>query len=629
MKGSRCNFLALTLALLPFCCLGEGVFDNFRLLIQRPNSAGVFSGDFNGGKTEADPLTALQRTFAGSIVPLEVFQVNTSLLSPQALCEFLIKFNPEITICEPDQKVKVEAPSATPNDPLYAQQWNMKAIGVDKAWAKGQLGDPQRRVSTSQVRVCMVDTGIDITHPDLVNNLWINPVEMAGPGATAANGYQNGIDDDGNGIIDDIHGADFVNGGKDGNIQDQNGHGTFVAGVVGAMTNNGLGVAGINQYASLVGCRFMDATGNGWVSDAIRCFEYCLSKDTQVLSNSWGGVDYSKSLQAALDHLSARGALVVASAGNEGVNTDTTPHYPSSLPDDIIMAVGAATRQNALWARSNYGTQTVHIMAPGVNVLSTGLGGLYVQLTGTSMATPHVAGTAALLLAQYLKNGWEVTTKAPNKGLASQLKKIIMQSAKKVNGASIKSGLLDTAAALALVPLKPTTESIGAFSSDFARPEGNVTSDGGAANTTVVALAPAVDWSATFDPNQPGAAASSGGSSGSDAASPSSANSWLPNFPSDLFYPSPPTPPASETSSPINVNGSSTTAHPWDLPSNRPLMPGDSLASIEKRVAAAASGSAASAEAAAPPQTFLDKIFGRRLLAGAALQPDHAAAPAA
>lgn len=159
----------------------------------------------------------------------------------------------EISICEPDQRVKVEAPSATPNDPLYPQQWNMKAIGVDKAWAKGQFGDPQRQVSTPQhllfccltlsclrtpwgacenlghlntisahrraqkssgclkrdvlmvegvrpqVRVCMVDTGIDITHPDLKNNLWMNPVEMNGPGATAANGYQNGIDDDGNG----------------------------------------------------------------------------------------------------------------------------------------------------------------------------------------------------------------------------------------------------------------------------------------------------------------------------------------------------------------------------------------------------------------------------------------------
>ncbi|CAL8463962.1 g3497 [Coccomyxa elongata] len=590
-------------ALLPFCCRGEGVFDNFRLLIQRPNSAGVFSGDFNGGKTEADPLSALQRTFAGSIIPLEVFNVNASLLSPQALCRYLQKFNPEITVCEADQRVQVETPSATPNDPLYAQQWNFKAINMQKAWATGQYGDPQKRV-----RVCMVDTGIDITHPDLVNNLWMNPVEMNGPGATAANGYQNGIDDDGNGIIDDIYGADFVNGGKDGNIQDQNGHGTFVAGVVGAMTNNGLGVAGINQYAQLVGCRFMDATGNGWVSDAIRCFEYCLSKDTQVLSNSWGGVDYSKSLQAALDHLSARGALVVASAGNDGMDTDTTPHYPSSLPDDIIISVGASTRQNALWARSNYGVDTVHVMAPGVNVLSTGLGGLYVQLTGTSMATPHVAGTAALLLAQYLKNGWQVTTVAPNKGLASQLKKIIMQSATKVNGASIKSGLLNTAAALALVPLKPTVESIGAFSSDFSN---HTVQEVSSANTTA-ALGPAVDWSATFDPSQPGGGSPDTTTAPGNGSSPDAPNSWLPAFPSDLFYPSPPTPPAPPEQI---INGSSSAAHPWDLPSNRPLMPGDSLASIEKR--ASGGGPAASAEASAaapPPQSLLDHIFGRRRL---------------
>ncbi|KAK9821107.1 hypothetical protein WJX81_006169 [Elliptochloris bilobata] len=448
--------------------------DGFKLMIQRPdNAAGVFSGDFSGpGQALAagakKAVASLHQSFRGTLVPLEVFNVNHTTLSPAALCKYLKALNPDVTTCEVDFKVKVEAPSAQPNDPLYPKQWNMAAIKAPGAWGAGQLGGtlggPQ-----GQVRVCMVDTGTDVTHPDLQPNLWMNHAEMNGPGANAANGYCNGIDDDGNGIIDDIYGANFVNGGKDGNVQDQNGHGSFVAGVVGAVGNNGLGVTGINQLSSIVTCRFMDSTGNGWVSDAIRCFEYCLSKDAHVMSNSWGGVDYSQSLQTAIDHVAARGSLIVASAGNDGVNTDTTAHYPSSLPDAVIMAVAASTNTNQVWSRSNYGSKTVHIAAPGVQVLSTGLGGLYITLSGTSMATPHVAGTAALMLAQYVQNGFNISTKAPNKGYGQDLKRIMMASATAIPGAQLVSGLLNAQAALALVPVNSAGKqsAVGAFSSGF------------------------------------------------------------------------------------------------------------------------------------------------------------------
>ncbi|CAL5226790.1 g9651 [Coccomyxa viridis] len=577
MWGECGRLLCAALVVLALGCRVQGAADDFRLLIQRPHATAVFSGDFDHGKSRADPLSSLQRTFAGSIVPLEVFAVNNSTLSPHQLCEYLQKFNPEISVCEPDFKVSVDAASATPNDPLYNQQWNMQAIKVPTVWSGGQFGDPNR-----QVRVCMVDTGIDVTHPDLIQNLWINQVEMKGPGATAANGYKNGIDDDGNGIIDDIYGADFVNGGKDGNIQDQNGHGTFVAGVVGAVSNNALGVVGINQYASIVGCRFMDATGNGWVSDAIRCWEYCMSKDTAVLSNSWGGVDYSQALQAALNELSARGALVVASSGNDGQDTDATPHYPSSLPDDIILSVGASTRQNALWARSNYGTKTVQVMAPGVNVLSTGLGGLYIQLTGTSMATPHVAGTAALMIAQYLKNGWSISTVAPNKGLATQVKKLIISTSTKVNGASISGGLLNTAAAVAAVPLKPNVESVGAFSSDFG-PQENTTLP----NVTFPSIQQ-VYGNVTFNTTNPGVPpAPPSAPPGNDSSA------RLPLFPIvQGVYSLPAAVPASGPAAGARPQ-------PWDIPSNRPLGPSDSLASIE-RTGSQGPGPAAAAESANP-----------------------------
>ncbi|CAK0786319.1 hypothetical protein CVIRNUC_009532 [Coccomyxa viridis] len=594
MFGGCRSLLYAALTVLALCHRVQADDSGYRLIIQRPHATAVFSGDFNHGKSRADPLTAFQRTFVGSIVPLEVFAVNNSTLSPQKLCQSLQKNNPEITVCEPDFPVKTDAPSATPNDPLYNQQWNMAAIKLPTVWQAGQFGDPQR-----QVRVCMVDTGIDYTHPDLIQNMWINQVEAHGPGATAANGYKNGIDDDGNGIVDDIYGANFVSGGTNGDIMDQNGHGTFVAGVVGAVTNNALGVTGINQYSSLVGCRFMDATGNGWVSDAIRCWEYCMTKDTHVLSNSWGGVDYSQALQTALNELASRGALVVASSGNDGQDTDATPHYPSSLPDDIIISVGASTRQNALWARSNYGTKTVQVIAPGVNVLSTGLGGLYIQLTGTSMSTPHVAGSAALMLAQYLKNGWSISTVAPNKGLATAVKKIILQTTTKIVGASIANGLLNTAAAIAAVPLKPNTESVGAFSSDF----GSHVNSTAVSNVTAPS-AQAVYSNVTFNNTAPIVP---------PAPSDSSRNaSQLPPFPSvQGVYNEPSAVPTNTSSFSAAVNGT-VTKEPWDVPSNRPLYPGDSLATTEKLSALGPSGSAA-AESAGAPALTPSGASGRRL----------------
>ena len=284
--------------------------------------------------------------------------------------------------------MSIDGPSPTPNDEKFPLQWNLPAVGVPSAWAAtGDMG-------TTAVRVCIVDTGVDTTHPDLRANLDLNKAEASAPGADPGLGYTNGADDDGNGIVDDVYGAAFVNGGKSGNVADENGHGTFVAGVVGAVGNNGIGVAGIAQVAAMVPCKFMDAQGNGWVSDAIKCWEYCLSRDTAIISNSWGGVDNSAALQAAVKHAGDRGVLLVTSAGNGGMDTDVVDHFPSSLPDATIVAVAASTRDGGLWPKSNYGATSVDLAAPGERVLSTGLAGSYVTLSGTSMATPHVSGAA-------------------------------------------------------------------------------------------------------------------------------------------------------------------------------------------------------------------------------------------
>jgi len=229
--------------------------------------------------------------------------------------------SPDITACEPDSLVRLDAdaprappprppslPSPTPDDPRFPEQWNLRAIRVPPAWAAtGDTGSPG-------VRVCIVDTGVDVTHPDLAANIALNAGELAGRLKRASGGggggarspasllTPDGSDGDANGIPDDVHGASFLNGVASGDVSDANGHGTFVAGVIGAVGNNGLGIAGINQAASLIPCRFMDAGGAGWVSDAIRCWEYCLSRGAHVISNSWGGGEDSGALRGGVSH---------------------------------------------------------------------------------------------------------------------------------------------------------------------------------------------------------------------------------------------------------------------------------------------------------------------------------------
>ncbi|CAL8463961.1 g3496 [Coccomyxa elongata] len=375
--------------------------------------------------------------------------------SPIQLCDYLSRFNPGLAFCEPDAPVTLDAPSATPNDPLYPRQTNLEAIQVPAAWKTGQFG-------SRQVRVCVIDTGVDYLHPDLKANLWMNTAEMNGPGATAANGYRNGIDDDGDGIVDDIYGANFNVDPPTGDCMDVHGHGTHVSGVIGAVGNNALGIAGINQEITMVPCRFMDANGNGSREQAIKCMDWCLKQNVQILSNSWGEVPNSLSLQTAVATVAARGVVFVSSAGNDHTDNDVQPHWPSNLETDTTISVAALDATGALWSGSNYGNMTVDIAAPGVNVFSTyiGDGGVYSPLSGTSVAVPHVTGTAALLLSQLVQNGYNISTMGPNKGYGALIKKVIMQSVDPLPGGQVAWGSLNTAAALKkIAAMKPGTQS--------------------------------------------------------------------------------------------------------------------------------------------------------------------------
>jgi len=270
----------------------------------------------------------------------------------------------------------------TSNDPGAGQVYSMGKIDAADAW--------NLTTGSKSVVVGVVDTGIDYTHPDLAANIWKNPGEIPG----------NGIDDDHDGFVDDVHGFNFVS--NTGNVMDDNGHGTHVAGTIAAVGNNSVGVVGVNWSASLMALKFLDSTGSGYVSDAVRAINYATMMrktygvNVRVLNNSWGGGGYSAALDAAITASNNAGILFVAAAGNNATNNDTTAQYPANYTAANVISVAASDQTDKLASFSNYGATTVDLAAPGVNIYSTLPNNRYGTYSGTSMATPLVSGVAAL-----------------------------------------------------------------------------------------------------------------------------------------------------------------------------------------------------------------------------------------
>lgn len=338
------------------------------------------------------------RHFAGVKRGLRLQQVPTGK-TVAATIEALRR-DPNVEYVEPNYIYRVSV--AEPEDTYFSFLWGLHnrgqsggIAGVDisalKAW--------DITTGSSDVVVGVIDTGIDYFHPDLAANMWINVGERP----------DNGLDDDGNGYIDDVHGWNAQM--DSGDPLDDNNHGTHVAGTIGAVGKNRLGVTGVNWQVRLMGLKFLSAQGVGYVSDAIECIEYAIAMrrrgvNVRVLNASWGGPNASAALREAIEAAGQAGMLVVTAAGNNydgaglrGTDNDMQPIFPASYDLANTISVAAVDRRGQLAAFSNYGKSSVDLAAPGVSIASTVTLDRYGFFSGTSMAAPHVAGVAALALA--------------------------------------------------------------------------------------------------------------------------------------------------------------------------------------------------------------------------------------
>ena len=273
-----------------------------------------------------------------------------------------------------------------PNDPMFGDQWALNNSGQNGGKANADLSALKAWMKTQgseEVVVAVLDTGVDYTHPDLISNMWLRPDNVPQ------------YSDDELGTFNDLHGFDAADNFRD--PMDDNGHGTHCSGIIGAEGDNNEGISGINWHVKIMPLKFLGRGGFGSTKDAIEAINYAIDRkqhgvNVRVISASWGSTQNSKALEDAIRAAGEEGILFVAAAGNDSTDNDKRPHYPSSYDLPNVVSVAALDRNDELASFSNYGATSVHVAAPGREILSTWLGDHYREASGTSMATPYVSG---------------------------------------------------------------------------------------------------------------------------------------------------------------------------------------------------------------------------------------------
>jgi len=283
-------------------------------------------------------------------------------------------------------------PQTIPNDPQFAAQWalaNTGQNGGSPGSDVGAIAGWQKTIGSRDTVVAVIDTGVDVNHPDLADNIWVNKREDKG---------DRNKDDDRDGFVDDVNGWNFVS--DNGDVADDNGHGTAMAGIIAAEGDNRKGIAGVMWQASILPLKALDSTGSGAVSDVIEAMDFAVEHGAQVINCSFGTEGTSQALFEAIKRAERAGVVVVASAGNSGQDLAFFPQYPAGFNAGNLITVAATDNRDLLATFSNYGPAQVHVGAPGVDILTTRRGGGYATVSGTSAAAPIVAGVAGLLKTQ-------------------------------------------------------------------------------------------------------------------------------------------------------------------------------------------------------------------------------------
>ncbi|HKY26708.1 MAG TPA: S8 family serine peptidase [Pyrinomonadaceae bacterium] len=346
---------------------------------------------------------------------------------------------PEVEYAEPSYEITLDHGGGGfkhlhPNDPRFAEQWSLDNDGRDGGKEGADIGAMRAWAATTgadDLVIAVLDSGVDYTHSDLINNIWRRPVVI------------KRYEDRQNGAVEDLHGYNAID--NSGDPMDENGHGTHCAGIIGAEGGNSIGISGINWKVKIMPLKFMNRNGFGTTKDAIEAINYVINRkqagvNVRVISASWGSTIRSRALEDVIKKAYEADILFVAASGNSTADTDRSPHFPSSYKLGNVISVAALDRNDQLASFSNYGAKSVHVGAPGAGILSTWPGDEFEIRSGTSMATPAVSGVAGLVLSKH--------PKMP----VDELKSLLLKSVDKIpslEGKTTTGGRINAAKAVA------------------------------------------------------------------------------------------------------------------------------------------------------------------------------------